>query len=270
MKKNLVRGAAAAITLGFAGLAQAVPIYFDFTGTVNNVYGSTSPSPNASLLGQSYSAGFTFETDRLFSTELGNHPLSANLVDFGNPGPDASSTHLTIGGETYAFPSQPYQYTMMNFNDACSPAPPSCTPQWAEDVVLYGFTTDQPLDASTATGTFHASMLMFSSIVPIVTDPFNPLYGMPAFDYFDVLAGVDPTLLLTLPMYEMFASFATTETVCGNGDCVTGSSEYVQMSVTGVTRGLAATAVPEPGTLGLLGVALAGILFLRRRRFGAV
>ena len=260
MKKNLVRTAVAVAALGVAGIAQAVPIYFDFTGTVNGVSGSVYPSPNESRVGQSYSAGFTFETDRLFATPPGTDPLSQTFVDFGNPGPDASSSHLTIGDEAFAFPSQPYQYTMMTFNDACSPAPPTCTPQRAENIFLFGFTSDMPLDSSNATGTFHSTSLMFFSMLPI-----DPFVGVPAFDYFDLTAGIDPTAILDLPMYDMFAIFSVEESICDNGHCVGGASESTALNVTSVTRGIASTSVPEPGTLGLLGVALAGMFFLRRR-----
>ena len=125
MKKIFARAAAAAAAFGFGSLAQAVPLYFDFTGTVSSVGGSAFPSPNESRIGQGFSGGFTFETDRLFATPPGSHPLSQTFIDFSNSGLGASSSHLTIGGETFAFPSQPNQYTMMTFNDACSPAPPA-------------------------------------------------------------------------------------------------------------------------------------------------
>ena len=265
-KESGARRVSRSLALGVAGSAQAVPIYFDFTGTVNSVYGAAYPSPNESRIGQSYSAGFTFETERLFATSLGTYPLSASFVDFGNPGPDESSSHLTIGDETMAFPSQAYQYTAMTFNDACSPAPPTCTPQWAESMVLFGFTSDMPLDSSTATGTFHSSSLYFFSSVPMVTNPLDPLTHLPAFDYFDVLAGIDPTFTLSLPMYDMFAFFSVQESIYDNGNFVSGASETTGLSVTSVTRGIASTSVPEPGTLGLFGVALAGMLFLRRRQ----
>jgi hypothetical protein len=269
MKKNLVCAAVAVTALGVAGIAQAVPIYFDFTGTVNGlgVSGAAYPSPYESWIGQSFSAGFTFETERLFAGPLGTDPLSVDFVDYGNPGPDQSSSHLTIGDETMAFPSQANQYTVMTFNDACSPAPPTCTPHRYEDLVLFGFTSDMPLDYSTgATGTFHSSSLYFFSSVPMVTNPLDPLDRLPAFDYFDVLAGIDPTLILSLPMYDMQASFTVQETICDNGNCVQGAIVTTGLNVTSVTRGIASTSVPEPGTLGLFGVALAGMLFLRRRQ----
>ena len=265
MKMNLARTAAAVAALGFSGLTQAVPLYFDFTGTVSSVGGSPYPTPNESRVGQSFTAGFTFETDRLFGTPIGTHPVSQTFVDFGNPGPDASSSHLTIGGETFAFPSQPYQYTMMTFNDACSPAPPNCTHGWAEDIVLFGFSSDMPLDSSNTTGTFRSTSLLFLSSVPTLPHPTDPATRIPAFDYFDVTAGIDPTIILNLPMYDLFATFSVSETICNNGSCVGGASEQMQLNVTGVTRGIASTSVPEPGTLGLLGVALAGMFFLRRR-----
>ena len=267
MKMNLARTAAAVAAFGFSGLTQAVPLYFDFTGTVSSVGGSPYPSPNEGRVGQNFSAGFTFETDRLFWNTDRNPSGVADLCRLRQSGPDASSSHLTIGGETFAFPSQPYQYTMMTFNDACSPAPPNCTHGWAEDIVLFGFSSDMPLDSSNATGTFRSTSLLFLSSVPSLPHPTDPATRIPAFDYFDVTAGIDPTVILNLPMYDLFATFSVSETICNNGSCVGGASEQMQLNVTGVTRGIASTSVPEPGTLGLLGVALAGMWMLRRRQY---
>ena len=266
MRRILTRALCAVTLAGLSCVAFAAPIYFNFEGTVSSVSAPSFPDPILDRIGQSFTGGFTIETDRLFASPPGANPLSQNYTDFSNPGPTASSTHLNIGGVEIPFPQQQFQYTGIAFNDACSPAPPTCTPQWAEDFLLFGFTSDAPFNTAGVTGQFSTTSLSFISSVPMVPiDPADPYGGSrPAFDYFDLLAGSDPTDILTLPLYDLFGTLSESQFSCTDGVCQSGPSYQTSFSITSVSRGYAS--VPEPGTLGLFGAAGLGFLLLGRRR----
>ena len=86
------------------------------------------------------------------------------------------------------------------------------------------------------------------------------------FNYFEP-EDIVPTSIVTLPLYNLIGLFAETVVyVCRRAFARRSKTGSYGFSVDSVSRGEGPRPVPEPGTFGLFGVALAGMLFLRRRQ----
>jgi hypothetical protein len=242
---------AAAFSLGLAGTASAVPIHFDFTGTITGVEGVEGVAVGAAISG-----GFTFETDRLVGTHRAGDP-QYSWLDLEPVGLTEPYAFLNFGGRELAYPSAASgNYAVINFFDACRP---DCGPLGPENFGMYASTGHSA--APDFTGIIQHSAFYFASaaLTRLPDPPF-----IETFDYFDG-AQVDPTSIVTLPLYDMVGFYSGGTMDCVLGACVNTDSGSLGFSIDSVTRGIGARAVPEPGTLGLLAVGLAGLLLFRRR-----
>lgn len=255
MKKHLARAAAAAVALGVASLAQALPLYFDFTGTVT---GHTLPPTEGGVMGNAVSGGFNFDTDRLFPSSV---PLGEGtqytFVDWQPANLTEPLAYLNFGGRSLAWPSYESNYSLINFLEACPIS--GCAPNTSENFNLQAHSQD--VWSEDFTGTRHSSFLMFISAGQTRLPDF-PFFE--SFNYFEPEDAV-PTSIATLPLHDLLGIYSETVSSCVSGVCTTIDDRQFNFSVDSVSRGVGSRSVPEPGAFGLLGAALAGMWLLRRR-----
>ncbi len=235
MKKSLALCAiAATITSGFSGVAQAVPVYFDFTGTISGT-------------GSAISGGFNFDTDRLlFAPPALNSQYT--FVDWHPEGLTEPLAFLDFDGRQVRYPVFDTYYNLVSFVDQCSSDP---CPGAGDNFNLMSITNDTtPVDF---TGTFRSSSIMVFAFGPLDHDYVNGSTALP----------ID---IVTLPLHQLVGIFSESEQSCVLGVCSTVHGNSINFTLDTVSRGVGARSVPEPGTLGLFGVALAGMWVLRRRR----
>jgi hypothetical protein len=247
--KRIFAGAACAIVLtGSSGVANAAPIYFDFTGTVTEVSGTFAQS---GLVGTTISGGYTLETDNLTSSAA---PDLAN-VQFFQENPAGSYAFLNYGGNSVTFPMYPaFDIVDLLFRDtACYTIP--CSPSDSEGFDFAASSAERDIRDTAFpefTGTFRGSWLYAS--------------GYSYEELIDVTT-IGPQAIVTLPLPSLMSgSYNEILFTCVAGDpwCTQDYSSIV-FNIDSVTRGIGVRDVPEPGTLGLMGVALAGMFLTRRR-----
>jgi hypothetical protein len=243
--KSLVRCLAAAlIAFGFAGTSQADPVYFNFTGT--NIGGSLPGLPDAAI-GQSVTGSFIFETDRLFRTES---PGQVSFIDWQPTNPALPLATVSYGGRDVLFPVyDSSNYNFFTFNVPCASDP--CAPAQPDGMNMGAESSTRPAEGIPVdfTGTYRSSFLfLFGSVS--WTDPSIDSSNVGAND------------LLDLVLSNAFGVYSESVTTCNAGDCAFDSRSF-SFSIDSYA---AVTPVPEPGSLGMMGIGIAALLFLRRRR----
>jgi hypothetical protein len=252
MNRTTVRSVlTAALSLGTIATAHAVPLYFDFTGNIQD--GS----------GTAIAGGFTLETDRL----AGSAPTPAHRswVDFEPANRVETVAQLAFGDRNITVPAGPgTSYVVINFFDGCTPA--ECSNQLFDNFGVFASTVDREIVPG-FTGTYSSQNFYFASagINRLPDAPF-----IEAFDYFDA-AQVDPTSIVSLPLYDMIGFFSEDTFDCVDGACVSlGQGTSFSFTIDSVDRGVGSRSVPEPGTLGLLGGGLLAAYWMRRRQMPAL
>jgi len=245
--------------------AQAVPIVLEFTGTVQQVVfsnGSPDPSrPESARVGQDFVARFQIESDGLVTYDQVNGVITERwFSSFAPMGPILFSDTLAIGAQTIesAYASGTNTGNIV-FTDWVRP--PDCD-----------FFPPQCFGLSDSIDIGHLSYDVSPSPGEPSGFPAGPVHtrGLSmeasALEFFSLDSDFGPLDLLTVPLPNLSLRFAEQAFECEGGGCSVSDAIFTQFAVTGVTRSIATTSVPEPGALGLFATGSFLAMLLRRRR----
>lgn len=264
MKRGNLRATFGRVTVavflfGLSKVADAVPIYLDFSGQV-----TSATIDDAMLMGSSISGGFSLETDNMFALDSADPVRNISFMQF-LPGLTSDPlAYFNIGSEQLTWIASLNDdgyyngYASVGFQDACTAG--GCFPGWAENLSWIAINNDFVSDLD---GTFTSRVLALFSQNTIR----YPDY--PFVEYLDYFDANDVTALsgVTLPLYDLTGSYLEEKFVCASGECQSAGQSQFEFSMNNVTRGVGAreVAVPEPGPLGLLAAGLLGLFVVRRR-----
>lgn len=251
-----------AVSLGTAAAsAHAVPIVFDFTGTVSYTidYLNGQSTEDRTLTGQSVVGRITLETDGLFTrtgTTLGG-AYSAHLDRVG--GPDLITNELSIGGVRYDVDFYPDRYGQVAAFDSSdvegAPCPYLlCRPQ--PDQINIMDWSSQYLSAAPNSDYYERGLSLIWS-GDTTGDPLGLVDLSVPFDP-STLVSVLGGLLPSLGYYQQ-ATWS-----CGTDvdRCTNTAYTDTMFSIDALT--VHTPSVPEPGTLALFGIGLLGGAVARR------
>jgi hypothetical protein len=250
MKRTFVGPLCAAGFAMLAANASAVPIFFDFTGTITSAYGSMS-----GLEGTAISGGLTFETDNL--TAMTSPDLAMN--QFYEDDVAGAYGFLDFGSQHVDFPGYPQANTRdIVFQDtACPDYILHCSPAFTDQFNLFARSSDVAFQTSASpdfVGTVHDSYIYVTS------------------QYFEDLIDwttVKPTDILSLPLANVIGTYDDVTSNCSGGGALCDQQRSDMLfTIDSVSRGIVQTpptSVPEPGTLSLFAAAGLGMLLFRRR-----
>lgn len=259
--KSVLSRTTLALGLGVAASsAHAVPIVFDFTGTVSYTinYLNGQSTEDRSLTGQSVVGRITLETDGLL-TRTGTISMgtySAHLDLLG--GPDLITNELSIGGVQYDvdfYPDRFGQVAAFDSSDVEGAPCPGLICSVQPDTINVADRSTQYLSAAPNSDYFERSLSLLWS--GSSTDPLGLVDLSGGFDPStlpSVLAGILPT----------FGSYEQTTWSCvaDADDCTNTALTDTMFSVDSLT--IHTPSVPEPGTLALFGIGLLGGAVARR------
>lgn len=252
----------ALLTTAFVTDANAIPITFDFSGTLNRhtLYdGATGIlTSDTSQLGQSLSATLTVEMDRFAAggtlTDGFSFRSLSLSTDLNAPSPWSGS--LSIGGQAVNLPLFDLNYAYLQLADSKGPLScgPGCITQVLDSTVLVGRS-----DRSGPLGVTQSTVLAFNAF-----QSYDPAIPDPSYIDLDQPFSIGDLATIALPNLQFNYGTSTFDCQALNL-CFVATADNYWFDVT-VTRTLGATAVPEPGVLGLFAMALLMLVVLQRRR----
>lgn len=245
-----------------AAPASAIPVTFDFTGTVQSTYYVdfvTGEQVNdAGPTGAAFSAQFIIDTD-LFGPPESSEAEFSDLITYSSLlGSAVSSSFLINGASVNLSPFSTNTATVtfgnsrgvVELEDGTKAISPD---QWNVNLVS---------EELTPIGRTGYRSLSFGFVADF--DASDPTGGP---GWFDFSPGIDLDSIATLPMLSTYGGppslFLTDRRYSCAERCLTTDLTLTAFTVATVTR--SATSVPEPGTLSLFAVGLAGAWFMRRR-----
>jgi hypothetical protein len=244
-------GAAALVAAMAASPAQAIPITFDFTGTISSHTffdpWSFEFTEDPTVIGQAFTARMTIETDQFGSPILTEECCDVRTLNSPLVGQTpAPALDFTIGGAPFAVPTYDQTYNYYYLIDG--PPPPV-----SADQIIVGWRSNP----SPRVGIVNVSSLDLTSMNSVdagfvdLDQPFDPA-SLLSYDLSDF------TLNLTLATYDCPVANSCRQLLVENYALAVGSVAR--------TIGGGEVSVPEPGTLALLAAGLLGAGLARRRR----
>ena len=245
-----------------AAPASAIPVTFDFTGTVQSIYYVdfvTGEQVNdAGPTGAAFSAQFIIDTD-LFGPPVSSETDYSDRIDYNSSLAGAVNSSLVINGAAVNLTPFSTNTSSVYFGNSLGVFEDAdgnraiAPDQWGLNLISEELT---PIGRTGYRG------LSFSFVADF--DASDPTGGP---GWFDFSPGIDLDSIATLPMLSTYGgapSIFLTDRHYGCAErCLTTDFTITALTVATVTR--SATSVPEPGTLSLLAAGLAGAWFMRRR-----